>query len=64
MVYPYAKRYVFLLSVILIIVMIPFFVFNLMNKADMLGSTGIGFILLLLISYLPQLIRKGYVEKL
>ena len=63
-VWPIYKKYVFLISAILLIGMAPFFMFNIMAWADILGSTGIGLILLLLISYMPQLVKKGYVEKM
>jgi len=63
-VWPVLKKYVFLISAILIIGMLPFFLFNIMDWANIMGSTGIGFVLLLLLSYLPDFIKRGYVEKL
>ncbi|MBI2196504.1 hypothetical protein HYU45_02710 [Candidatus Daviesbacteria bacterium] len=64
LVWPVLKRYVFLLSAILIVGIAPFYIFNIMDWANMLGSMGIGFVLLLVLSYLPDFIKRGYVEKL
>jgi len=63
-VWPVIKKYIFMLSAILIAGMVPFYLFNIMDWANILGSTGIGFVLLLLLTYLPDFMKRGYIEKL
>lgn len=63
-VWPIFKKYIFILSAVLLLGMTAFSIFNIMDWADILGSSGVGLVLLLLLSYLPQVIKKGYVENL
>lgn len=61
---PKIRKYLLLLSAILTIGMAPLFILQIIDWADILGSTGLGFILLLLFTYLPDFVKKGYIEKL
>ncbi len=61
---PLIRKYVFILSVALIFAVAPFFILNIMDWANILGSTGMGFVLLLVLTYLPDFIKKGFLEKL
>lgn len=63
-IWPEFKKYILLISVILIVGIVPLFAMNIIILADIFGSTGVGFVLLSMISYLPQFIKRGYVEKL
>lgn len=58
------RRYIFILAGILLILMSLAFVVGEMSWAERFGSSGFGLVLLLLISYVPQFVKKGYVEKL
>jgi len=42
--------------------MAVFFISGQSGWAEIFGSSGFGLVLLLLISYVPQLIKKGYIE--
>lgn len=58
------RRYLFILAGILLILMSLAFVVGKLQWAEKFGSLGFGLVLLLLISYASQFIKKGYVEKL
>lgn len=58
------RQYILIISAMMVAGMAPFVILNQMDLANLLGSTGIGLILLLLLSYLPDFIKKGYIEKL
>lgn len=38
--------------------------FNMLEVANLLGSLGFGMFLLISLSYIPQLYKRGYIEKL
>lgn len=48
----------------LLSVMVGFYLINQMALSNSFASIGIGMLFLILLSYLPQLIKKGYVENL
>lgn len=58
------RKYLFILAGILLITMAVFFILGELAWAERFGSSGFGLVLLLLISYVPQFIKKGYVEKI
>lgn len=63
------RRYILLSSLLLIIIMAALFIAanetnNLISLADLSGSTGVGLIILMLLTYLPELIKKGQIDKL
>lgn len=63
-VWPLYRKQIFLASLVLLIGMVILSVANIMEWADMMGSTGVGFITINLVSYLPQMIKLGYIKKL
>lgn len=63
-VWPTLRRFVLLGALFLIVVMAVLYIVNMIELADMVGSTGIGLITINLLSYLPQLIKLGYIKKL
>lgn len=63
-VWPVFRKYILLISLCLIILMAILFILDLIYWADILGSTGVGIIIIILFSYLPQLIKLGYIKKL
>ena len=64
LVWPKVRKYIFLTSGFFIVVMSTLFVAGRMTEAELFGSTGFGLVVLVLIGYLPQFIKKGYVEKI
>jgi len=64
LIWPNFRKYIFFISLFLIIIMAIFYIFKLIEWSEIIGSTGIGFVLINLISYLPQLLKKGYIEKI
>lgn len=58
------RKYLFILAGILLILMSLAFVVGKLQWAEKFGSWGFGLVLLLLFSLAPQLIKKGYVEKI
>lgn len=58
------RKTLFILAAVLLILMSLAFVVGKLQWAEKFGSWGFGLVLLLLISYAPQFIKKGYVEKL
>jgi len=58
------KKYFFWLGLILVILMMVLYVIGLIEWADIVGSTGVGIVMINIVSYLPQLIRLGYIKNL
>ncbi len=63
LVWPKQRRKIFWLGLTLFIVMTIFYVFGLIGLADISGSTGFGLIVMNLITYLPQIVKFGYIKK-
>lgn len=59
-----AKQVILITALFLIIVMVFLYILNFIEWAEMAGSTGVGFIIITILSYLPQLIKLGYIKKL
>lgn len=64
LIWPRFRKAIFWLALILIIAMAFLYIINLTLLADMIGSTGVGFLMINLVSYLSQLVKKGYIEKI
>lgn len=64
LVWPQFKKYILLASGLFIVIMSALFVSGRIENAELFGSSGFGLVLLLLISYVPQLIKKGYIENI
>lgn len=60
---PQYRKYLYLCSFFLLGFMIIFYLFWQLVWADRLGSTGFGILLIIIFTYLPQLFKKGYIEK-
>lgn len=63
-VWPRARPAILIISLFLIILMACLYIVNLIEWADMGGSTGIGLIMISFITYLPELVKLGYIRKL
>lgn len=57
-------KYLIILTVLLFIIMHALVMVNRISYADICGSTGFGLTLLIIIRYLPQCVKLGYIKKL
>jgi len=57
------RRYIFIFSIICLILMILMSVFSLPDLSNSLGSFGFSLLVVTVFLYLPQIIKKGYVER-
>ncbi len=57
------RKYLLVISFVLLVLMVPFLLMGRLDTADLLGSLGFGSLMVVTISYLPQLLRKGYIDK-
>lgn len=60
---PHFRKIILIASVILLAVMIFTYLFNQINIANWIGSLGFGMLFIILATYLPELLRRGYIEK-
>lgn len=58
------RLYFLILSGVLLTFMFVVFILGELSWAEIFGSSSFGLVLLLLISYVPQLIKKGYIENI
>lgn len=63
-VWPTFRKYILLLTIILIIGMVIFYILDIMYWANNLGSTAFGLVILVILSYFPELIKEGYIKKI
>lgn len=56
------RRHIFILSVICLLLMILTSIFNWSDLSNSLGSFGFSLLVVTVFLYLPQIIKKGYVE--
>lgn len=56
------RRHIFILSVVCLLLMILTSIFNWSDLANSLGSFGFSLLIVTVFLYLPQIIKKGYVE--
>lgn len=61
---PNLKRRILLLSSILLILMILFYILNIPNWSKNTGDFGFSLLIVTIFLYLPQIIKKGYIERL
>lgn len=64
LVWPVLRKYFLILSALLLIMMPVVFIFGEILWAEIFGSSGFGLILLLILSYIPQFVKKGYIERI
>lgn len=63
-IWPQLRKTFFWISLLLTLIMAFFYIIGSIEWAEMAGSTGFGFILINLVSYLPQITKLGYIRKL
>ncbi len=61
---PKFRTKLFYLSFFILLSMIGSYLINEITLSNALASLGIGILLLTSLSYLPEIIKKGYIEKL
>lgn len=57
---PWLKKVFIILSVILFVMMVVFFIFDLINVANFFGSLGFGVLIISGLFYLQRLLKHGY----
>lgn len=62
--YPQIRMHYWKAAFLLIIIMVVFYIFQNINLANIAGSSSVGIIFILLLSYLPQLVKLGYIKKI
>lgn len=60
---PNSKRYILFLTGISFVLMILAYFFNLVNFSSLIGNFGFSLLIVTIFLYLPQIIKKGHVEK-
>lgn len=64
LVWPQIRKFILWTAGFLIMAMAALFITGRIENAELFGSSGFGLVILILIAYLPQFIKKGYVEKI
>lgn len=57
------RKVILSISIALLIIMILTYLLNMINISNWIGGLGFGILIVTLASYLPELIKKGYIEK-
>lgn len=60
---PKLRRFFLYLAYGLLILMIFLYLVDLLNLADIIGSSGTTILIITLFTYLPQIIKVGFIEK-
>ncbi len=60
---PDFKRYSLILTGVCLVLMILLSIFNLLNFANVLGSFGFSLLIVTIFLYLPQIVKKGHIER-
>lgn len=59
---PILKKLLLYISIFLMIAMVLFYLINLLELANWIGSLGFGILTIVVICLIPQLVKKGYIE--
>ena len=59
----FLKKLFLIISLGLLSLMVFVYFFNLLEISNWLGSLGYGMLLMITFSYLPEFVKKGYIEK-
>lgn len=62
--FPQMRSHYWKAALLLLIIMVAFYIFQNINLANIAGSSSVGIIFILLLSYLPQLVKLGYIKKI
>lgn len=58
------RKYILIVSIILLFLMILIYLLNMIVLSNWVGSLGLGILFITFTTYIPQLIKVGYIEKL
>lgn len=61
---PKFRKFSLILSFSMLLLMIMLYLFGELNLSNIVGSAGIAALLIVLVNYLPEFLKKGYLEKL
>ena len=61
---PKLRSKIFYFTFLLLFLMVGFYLFQRIALANSVASVGIGIFFITLLTYLPELIKKGYIEEL
>lgn len=61
--YPNIRKKLLIFSFILMLLMLVFYFTQHLDISNWFGSLGFGSLIFIIVSYLPELIRKGYVDR-
>ncbi len=61
--FPNFRKYLLIISVTLLILLIITYLFQILEISNWLGSLGFGMLIMIIFSYIPQLIKDGLIEK-
>lgn len=59
---PY-RKYLFVTSMILLSLMVLTYLLQMMEISNWLGSLGFGMLVITFFSYIPEIVKKGFIEK-
>lgn len=58
------RRRILTISLLLLALMVSTYLFDMLDFANWIGSLGFGIFVTVIFSYLPSIIKKGYIENL
>lgn len=57
------RKYILIAALVLLILMIITYLISTLDLSNWIGTVGFGILAIVVFSYIPQLIKRGYVEK-
>lgn len=57
------RKHLLVFSIVCLIILVITYLFGMIEVSDWIGRLGFGMFFITIFSYLPQLIKKGYIEK-
>lgn len=60
---PKLRKLFFIFSFLMFSLMVLLYLLNKLNLADIVGSFGFALLLIVISSYIPEIIKKGFVER-
>ena len=57
------RKYLLIASFALLLLMIFFYLIGQLDTSNWLGSLGFALLIVTIVSYLPQLFKRGYIDK-
>lgn len=60
---PNFRKKLLLISFVLLLLMVLFYLFNNLAQANWIGAAGFGMLVLVIFTYIPELIKRGHIER-